>query len=1009
MRSLARLVALCLAVPAVAAAQEPPKAVPHPEVTQVDKALKGRLTAEEQKAHMKCPDGFAVELVAADPLVINPVTMACDEKGRIYVSESHTYRYGPGGTPVKPASNPLVRLDPKPDGKGYTRTVVAEGFDDPVMGIAVKGDKLWAAANNYLFTFDLTPEGKAVNKRTLVTDKNKAWNPFGMFVLEWGPDGLLYLSVGDHNIHLVGPGGELKGRGRTGFVMRMNPDGTSMEHLVHGLRVPYSFEFDPFGQMWLLSNGEGNPNRFLRVIEGVDYHCYTRGVDNNWLAGNHPLAPPCFELPGGAHTQLMRYYGAAYPAAYRGSLLLDNWGRHGFAGANRAVFRYVPDDAGRITAKEPFVWCTDPHFRPAHVCLDPDGNLLVADWSGRDDESDLTGRIWCIRYVGKDAPKPVAIPDPKALTVADAVEGLGSPSHRMREVCADFLLAGGAAKTVPALADAAAKAADPLGAAQALWLLARAGTSEAKAALAAGAKHPDAKVRRLAAELVRRYQAPNATEVARALGKDESPAVLVAAALALPDGEARKGLVAALGRGAAGDPHLRYEAAWHLARLGGAFKELLGSPDADTALAGMIAADVACYEKFPAQKEAVETLKAALARPGACDPRVLLTLVQMHGDASFRPAIEALLAKSDLPEAVVGRALLFLRAKGSPSAKLEEKFAAKLAEAADAGKLALDRTDDLVAVFALLEAGGPTPAALRLIGKQFGSNNREVRDAAHALARRFGPKAAPLAKDLWAVLADEKKAAQFGPEAVGTLARVEPKPDAERWAALLSAKDPGVRTEAVRAWRAFKGDAARVDVVLRAVPELVKGNPDLAGDLAAVARALGAPADKLKGLNLPAPPTRDELGRDAAAQVAKVPTADRARRAALGQQVFDRAGCTKCHTTATQTTELAPSLKGIGGQKPEYLVESVLLPSKVIKTGFEAETVRTADDRVLTGLVRDDGDALRVLSADGVVRMPKADVAARSVTKISVMPEGLADGLSRREFEDIVIYLSTLK
>ena len=40
--------------------------------------------------------------------------------------------------------------------------------------------------------------------------------------------------------------------------MRMNPDGTKMERLVHGLRVPYSFEMDPFGQLWLLSNGEGN-------------------------------------------------------------------------------------------------------------------------------------------------------------------------------------------------------------------------------------------------------------------------------------------------------------------------------------------------------------------------------------------------------------------------------------------------------------------------------------------------------------------------------------------------------------------------------------------------------------------------------------------------------------------------------------------------------------------------------------------------------------------------------
>ena len=100
--------------------------------------------------------------------------------------------------------------------------------------------------------------------------------------------------------------------------------------LVQGLRVPYSFEFDPFGQLWVLSNGEGNPDRFVRVIEGVDYHCYSRpGVDNNWLAGNHPLAPPCDELHRGAHTQLMRYYAAAYPVEYQGNQVTGIPRRHG--------------------------------------------------------------------------------------------------------------------------------------------------------------------------------------------------------------------------------------------------------------------------------------------------------------------------------------------------------------------------------------------------------------------------------------------------------------------------------------------------------------------------------------------------------------------------------------------------------------------------------------------------------------------------------------------------------
>jgi glucose/arabinose dehydrogenase len=248
----------------------------------------------EQLAAFKLPESFKIELVASEPVFFNPVAMAQDDQGRIYVSESHTYRWGPKGSPVDRPSNPIVRLDPSPDGKGFTRTVVAEGFEDPVMGILVRDGKLWCTACQFCYVFDLDPAtGKGINRKTLVTDKSKAWNPFGMFGIEWGPDGWIYMSVGDHNIELTGTTNSLKGRGRTGLVVRFRPDGSQLEQLAMGLRVPYSFELDPFGQLWLLSNGEGNPNRYLRVIENVDYHCFTRSAaDNEWLAGRRPMAPP---------------------------------------------------------------------------------------------------------------------------------------------------------------------------------------------------------------------------------------------------------------------------------------------------------------------------------------------------------------------------------------------------------------------------------------------------------------------------------------------------------------------------------------------------------------------------------------------------------------------------------------------------------------------------------------------------------------------------------------------
>ncbi len=415
----------------------------------VDKKVTARLSAQEQLKHFVVPKDFEIELVAADPVIINPITMVLDDKGRIIVSESHTYRYGKSGTPVKPFSNPVIRLDP--DGKGgFTRTLVADGFADPVMGIAVKGNKLWLTACDYLYTYDLAdspPEkgkGIAINKKAILTDKSKAWNPFGMFVLEWGPDGKLYMSVGNHNIDIHGPDGKLSARGSSGMIMRMNPDGTKMERLTHGLRVPYSFEMDPFGQLWVLSNGEGNPDRFVRVIEGVDYHCYSRGaVNNEWLAGRHPLAPPCEEVHGGAHTQLMRYYAANFPPEYQGNLFCCNWGRHGFAGANRGIFRFVLDERNNVVKKDTLVACTDPHFRPSHIHLDVDGSLLIADWYGRDDESDMTGRIWRLKYVGKDRPVVKHKLDAAEWKNDDyAIEALGSPDHLVREKAMNRMVAG---------------------------------------------------------------------------------------------------------------------------------------------------------------------------------------------------------------------------------------------------------------------------------------------------------------------------------------------------------------------------------------------------------------------------------------------------------------------------------------------------------------------------------------------------------------------------------------
>jgi putative heme-binding domain-containing protein len=86
-----------------------------------------------------------------------------------------------------------------------------------------------------------------------------------------------------------------------------------------------------------------------------------------------------------------------------------------------------------------------------------------------------------------------------------------------------------------------------------------------------------------------------------------------------------------------------------------------------------------------------------------------------------------------------------------------------------------------------------------------------------------------------------------------------------------------------------------------------------------------------------------------------------------------------------------------------------LYPSKIIKTGWEVEQIELKNGKIITGLVKDDGKLLRIMNLDKDERVPKSDIESRSVSKISVMPEGQEASLSRRVFVDLIAYLQTLK
>ncbi|MBM3288904.1 MAG: dehydrogenase, partial [Candidatus Hydrogenedentes bacterium] len=122
------------------------------------------IPAREALGLFRVPDGVRVELVAAEPDVIDPVALAFDERGRMYVVENRGY-------PTDDSGKGIIALLEDPDGDGYfdKRTVFADGFDFPNGVMPWKGGVLVTCAPDLLYLKDTDGDGRADLRESLLT------------------------------------------------------------------------------------------------------------------------------------------------------------------------------------------------------------------------------------------------------------------------------------------------------------------------------------------------------------------------------------------------------------------------------------------------------------------------------------------------------------------------------------------------------------------------------------------------------------------------------------------------------------------------------------------------------------------------------------------------------------------------------------------------------------------------------------------------------------------------
>jgi putative heme-binding domain-containing protein len=134
------------------------------------------------------------------------------------------------------------------------------------------------------------------------------------------------------------------------------------------------------------------------------------------------------------------------------------------------------------------------------------------------------------------------------------------------------------------------------------------------------------------------------------------------------------------------------------------------------------------------------------------------------------------------------------------------------------------------------------------------------------------------------------------------------------------------------------------------------------------------------------------------------------RNFAKGKAAFESVQCLACHKFRDEGGSIGPDLTGVGNRfTAEYILESILLPSKVVSDQYANTQIITKDRNVIEGhVVKDDGDKLIVRPSplsEATVTVEKKDIARTQLSKVSPMPEGLVDVLNKDEILDLIAYL----
>ncbi len=928
----------------VAGLEKPAAPAPAPKVELASQPLSPEESAK--KWHVR--EGYRIELVAAEPVVLDPVAFDWDELGRLWVIEMADYPLGMDGNGK--AGGRVVRLeDTDGDGRYDKRHVIVSDLSYPTGILTWREGVIVTAAPDIFF---IAPDG---TKKVLYTGFSTGNQQLRVNGLRWGMDGWVYCAAGAHH------GGYNKG---TQIECRLTGEKIDLGSRDFRFK-PDTGEFDP----------QSGPSQFGRARDDWDHWFGVQNsfplwhyvLQDHYLRRNPHIIPPdpirqlfprnppvypasSMEKRFHSFDQAGRFTSACGIEVYRDAALFTDGKAHAFTCEpfHNVVQHHLLEEEGvsfkaerdPAESKMDFLASEDRWCRPVMVRTGPDGGLWVADmyrymiehpqWlpqNGKDEllphyrEGDDKGRIW---KVVRTSSRSGSV---KAEATFASANGWLRDKAQMKASWAKPDM-----ETVASMIEEVSRGKNAAAQAQAAWTLHQAG-----------------------------QLTPDLVKVLLLSEHDEVAVQGLQIAETMPWSNHEEALLLLVNSERARHPRVRMQLALSTGQWSGNWPaDILalileeaepGSPIWGAALSSCLPHLTRISEQFAAQDDK--------SRPGILGTLLRCALATKN-DKATAALVTRLEAQNGLEEllAVLDEKNLSLTdfAKQLTDAKARaavDRMNAKLQQAAESLKMA------------------PTMESLALL-----ATDRGHREAVKGML-----------PELWAQTG--------GAEVLRLVAKLQPK-GGEQF--LLQGWDQ--RTPALRA-QILETLLSNDDWAFA----LLKRPEAKACDAATRARLLKHPK---KNIAMTAEKVfADATSATRAAVVEKFkPTLRLQGDAARGKTVFASV-CISCHKLDGAGLDLGPDLRSVAQHDAEKLLNSILDPGAIIEPGFMAYHCTLKSGEQLYGVIATETSASLTLKMAGNLSRSvlRSEITSLKSTGTSLMPEGLEAALTPQSLADLIAYL----